>query len=111
MVAEFFGFLLELLAEGSTLFKKGKGEEKKKKRKKEENLEELPSEITCPLCNKEKLTTHYYCPNCETHVVLEPDTIDKIGIITIITCQSCGALHDSSHSNDFCEKCGELLIS
>ena len=96
MVAEFFGFLIELVAE--------LGSKSKKKK-----VKEVSSQVKCPICKETNLTIHYYCPKCETHVMFERDVIDKPGKINNKTCQSCGAVQDSSKPDDFCQECGEML--
>lgn len=100
MVAEILEFIVEALGALGSKIKKGR-----------KKVDENESEITCPLCNKRKLTINLYCPSCETHVIMEKDTIEKKENFTKIKCQSCGFVQDSSQSDDFCDKCGDLLIN
>ena len=95
-MAEFFEFFVELTAIMSQI-RKGKG------------VKESDLGVKCPICKETNLTEHYFCPKCETHVVLQ-EPIEKQDIISELICPECGYLKKSSLKGDLCPRCGEQMV-
>ena len=62
-MAEFFEFFVELTEIVSKI-------------RKVKKVKEFDLGVKCPICNEANLTEHYFCPKCETHVVLQ-EPIEK----------------------------------
>ena len=75
-----------------------------REKKKEEDLG-----VKCPICNETNLTEHYFCPKCNTHVLLQ-EPVEKQDISSEMICPECGHVKKSSIKGDLCPKCSEQMI-